>query len=483
MMLIQNCTSMRQLKQIHALFVTHGIHQNNYAMSKLVSFSALSSCGNLSYASLIFEKIQAPNCFIYNTLIRAYSRGSRPEVALNYFDKMLKKDHIKPDNHTFHFVLLACVNACWVDFGRQIHNWVFKNGVFLSDNHVQTAVVRLYCECKNLSEARKLFEEIPCLDVIQWNVLMNGYLKANLESRALGFFHEMLVSGFEPDEFCLTTALTACAQLGALWQGKWIHEYTKKRGELKPDVFVGTALIDMYAKCGCIDMAVEVFEGMHKRNAFSWAAIVGGFAVHGYARRAIHCLERMQVDDGVIPDGVVLLGVLTACTHAGLLKEGQFLFDNMESLYGIKPRHEHYSCVVDLLCRAGQGDEALKIIRRMPMKPLASVWGALLTSCRVHNNVDLAELAVKELLQLDSGNGLEEEGAYVQLSNIYFSAQRSEDARKIRRIIVDRGIKKTPGCSLIEVDGMINEFVSGDVSHPDRAQIHEILELLSVDLV
>ncbi|KAK9272824.1 hypothetical protein L1049_003202 [Liquidambar formosana] len=465
MSLVQSCTNMRQLKAIHAIFIAHGLHLNNYAVSKLLSFCALSDSGSLSYASLIFSQIQTPNSFIYNTLIRSYSRSSQPQLALQYFNLMLDNENVVPDHHTFPFVLSACANAGLVLVGKQVHNWVLRNGFALSDSHVQTALVRLYAESKVLDDARKVFDDIPNPDVIQWNVLINGYVRCGLASEALNVFGDMLISEVEPDEYCVTTGLTACSKLGALWQGKWIHEYVKKRKGLELDVFVGTALVDMYAKCGSIDMAVEVFEGMPKRSIFSWAAMIGGFAVHGSARKAIHCLERMQVEDGLMPDGVVLLGVIIACTHAGLQEEGQYLLDNMKALYGIVPKHEHYSCVVDLLCRAGRLDEALQLIRRMPMKPLASVWGALLSGCRIRNNVDLAELAVRELLLIENGGGSEEDGAYVQLSNIYLAARQCEDASRIRRLIGDRGIKKTPGCSTIEVDGEVNEFVSGDVSH------------------
>lgn len=391
---------------------------------------------------------------------------------------MLKASNLAPDHHSFHFVLLACANARLVLEGKQVHNCVMKNGLVL---HMQTAVIRFYVKCKVLDDARKVFDENPCLDVIQWNVLMNGYVKCNLAFEALKLFRHMLALGGEPDEFCVTTVLTACARMEALSQGKWIHEYVKKRKGMELDVFVATALVDMYAKCGCLDMAEEVFERMPKRNVFSWAAMIGGLAVHGYATKAIYCLERMQVDDGLRPDGVVLLGVLMACTHAGLQEEGQLLLNNMESRYGIIPRHEHYSCMVDLLCRAGQLDEALQLIRRMPMKPLASVWGALLSGCQIRNNVSVAELAVRELVALENDYGAEEDGVYVQLANIYLSARRVEDARRIRRMIGDRRLKKTPGCSMIEVDGKVNEFVSGDVSHFHRAQICAMLELLSLE--
>ncbi|KAM7267076.1 hypothetical protein ACFE04_009242 [Oxalis oulophora] len=407
----QRSTTPRHLKSTHALFIVHSLHHNNYAISKLLdAFCAISNC--LSHASMIFNHIETPNSYIYNTLIRAYARSSSPPRALHYFTLMLDKAELEPDNHTFHFVLVACANTRLVDYA----------------------------------------------------------------SKALSVFNSMLGSGFEFDEFCVTTALTACANLGSFSQGKWIHEYVKRRKGFEFDVFVGTALVDMYGKCGCIDMAVEAFEKLPKRNLFSWAAMIRAFAIHGFARSAINCLERMQVDDGLKPDGVVLLGVLMACTHAGLLEEGKHFLTNMEEKYRVAPKHEHYSCVVDLLCRTGRLNEALELIRSMPMKPLASVWGALLNSCRTHKNVSLAELAVKELLQFDER---EKNGALVQLSNIYLTERKSDEACRIRRMIGDRGLKKIQGCSIIEVDGVVNEFVSGDVSHPKLAQIHAVLGLLS----
>ncbi|KAH1092096.1 hypothetical protein J1N35_019353 [Gossypium stocksii] len=405
-----------------------------------------------------------------NVVKEEFSLCSRNPLNGNLYPLRLQ---LPPNNTAMHVVLVPLSSK-----GKQIQNWVSKNGVFSSDSYVQTGVIRLYVETKLWGDARKVFDEITFVDVVKWNVVMSGLIRCGLGTQALGLFKEMLVYGLEPDEFCLTTALTACAQSGNLWEGRWIHEYVKKRkNHLGLDVFTGTALVDMYAKCGCLDLAMEVFQGMTKRNVFSWAAMIGGFAVHGHAKEAIHYFEKMQTY-GVRPDGVVLLSFLTACRHAGLAEEGLFLLNNMEHQYKIMPKHEHYSCVVDLLCRVGRFDEALKLIKRMPMKPLASVWGALLNGCRIHNNVELAELAVKELLEVEDWDKDEEDAALVQLSNIYFSSQKSEDGYRIRRMIGDRGLKKAPGCSMIEVDGRTTEFVSGDVSHPLHSQIHAILRLL-----
>ncbi|CAA0384014.1 unnamed protein product [Arabidopsis thaliana] len=481
----QRCNTVKQIKSTHSLFIIHGLHRNTYAISKLLT--AFLHLPNLNkhfhYASSIFDSIEIRNSFVYDTMIRICSRSSQPHLGLRYFLLMVKEEEedITPSYLTFHFLIVACLKACFFSVGKQIHCWVVKNGVFLSDGHVQTGVLRIYVEDKLLFDARKLFDEIPQPDVVKWDVLMNGYVRCGLGSEGLEVFKEMLVRGIEPDEFSVTTALTACAQVGALAQGKWIHEFVKKKRWIESDVFVGTALVDMYAKCGCIETAVEVFEKLTRRNVFSWAALIGGYAAYGYAKKAMTCLDRIEREDGIKPDSVVLLGVLAACAHGGFLEEGRTMLENMEARYGITPKHEHYSCIVDLMCRAGRLDDALDLIEKMPMKPLASVWGALLNGCRTHKNVELGELAVQNLLDLEKGNVEEEEAALVQLSNIYFSVQRNPEAFKVRGMIEQRGIRKTPGWSLLEVDGIVTKFVSGDVSHPNLLQIHTLIHLLSVD--
>lgn len=478
--LAERCNSMNQFKVIHAIFIVHGLHRNPYAVSKLLDFCALSDAGHLSYASLLFSQIPCPNCFTYNLLIKAYSTSPKPHLALEYFNLMLQT-LLHPDGYTFPSVLVACANGNLMAQGMQLHGWVIKNGMSEANAHVQTELVRLYAECKILDDAKKVFDDIPSIDVVQCNVLATGFLKCGMVMEALEVFRTVLGSGIQPDEFFLTTGLTACAQLGALELGKWIHEYIRKRSWLVYDNFIGTALIDMYSKCGCFDIALEVFACMPKRSNFAWTAIIGAYAAHGDAMGALQCLERMHIEDRIKPDEIAILGALSACKHAGLLKEGQFLLENMESLYGTVPEHEHYSCVVDLICRAGRLGEALELIRNMPVKPLGSVWGALLSGCRQHNNVILAELAVKELLVLQDGNVAEGDSAYVQLSNIYLAAHKVDDARRVRKMIGDRGVKKTPGCSAIEVDGEVNRFYSGDICHNKLSEIHMLLYLLHID--
>lgn len=305
---------------------------------------------------------------------------------------------------------------------------------------------------------------------------MNAHIRGGLPSDAVHLFRDMLLAGIEPDEFTVTTALTACAHSGAFREGVWIHEYIKKKESFLNDTFIASALVSMYAKCGCIEEAVRVFDAVPEKNTHMWATMVGGFAVHGLAKEAICCLGQMQ-EDGLHPDGIVLLGALAACAHAGLVEDGLRLLAEMETCYSVKPEHEHYSCAVDMLCRVGRLNDALGLIHGMPMRPLASVWGSLLTGCRTYGNVELAELAVSELQRIADGNG-DDEGVYVQLSNIYLCADRREEARRVRKLIGSRGIKKLPACSAIEVNGEVSSFVAGDQVHPLRLEIWRMLEIL-----
>nr|UPT49267.1 pentatricopeptide repeat protein AaPPR103 [Agave angustifolia] len=208
--------------------------------------------------------------------------------------------------------------------------------------------------------------------------------------------------------------------------------------------------------------------------------MIGGFAMHGLAKEAIDCLSRM-LEEGMRPDGVVVLGALAACAHAGLVKEGLHLLAQMESRYSVAPQHEHYSCAVDMLCRVGRLKDAVELIHKMPMTPLASVWGSLLTGCRIYGNVELAELAVRELQGLTSEGG-DDEGVYVQLSNIYMNADKPEEARRVRKMIGSRGIKKTPAWSSIDVEGVVSSFIAGDQVHPLRLEIGRMLVLLTEDM-
>ncbi|PON86323.1 DYW domain containing protein [Trema orientale] len=297
--------------------------------------------------------------------------------------------------------------------------------------------------------------------------MIAGYVQCGKPKEATNLFLEMEKVGLKPNEVTVVAVLAACADLGDLYLGRRIHEYSSRSGFGK-DVRVSNTLIDMYVKCGCLEDAQEVFHEMEERTVVSWSAMIQGLAIHGKAEEALRLFSEM-IRAGVKPNWVTFLGLLHACSHMGLIDEGRNFFAGMTRDYGIVPRIEHYGCMVDLLSRAGLLQDAHEFIKNMPIKPNGVVWGALLGGCKVHKNIALAEEAIRHLSELDPLN----DGYYVVLSNIYAQAERWEDTAQVRKLMRDRGVKKTPGWSSITVDGICHEFVAGDESHPQALEIFQ----------
>ncbi|ONK61264.1 uncharacterized protein A4U43_C08F27900 [Asparagus officinalis] len=276
----------------------------------------------------------------------------------------------------------------------------------------------------------------------------------------------MQEEGFEPEDRTLVSVLGACAHVGALEQGKWVHGYLRSKGR-RVSVFLGTSLVDMYVKCGEVEIGLRVFQEMPERNVLAWTTVIKGLAMHGRGLEALRMFKEME-RCGIVPDDIAFIGALCACTHAGLVDQGRQLFDSMIKRYKIKPKIEHYGCMVDLLARNGLLDEARGLIDSMQMEPDALIWGALMAGCRFYKNVELAEYVANHLIRLETDCS----GVYVLLANIYASTGRHDDARRVRTLMEQKGVEKTPGCSLIEINGIIHQFLVGDTSHP---RINEIL--------
>ncbi|ERN01239.1 hypothetical protein AMTR_s00002p00243230 [Amborella trichopoda] len=470
MSLIASARTLPHLMAAHALLITSDLHQNNYALSKLLA--PLSSL-HLNYATSLFLRIQNPNAFLSNTIIRARANGPDPRSALSLFAH--SPHH---DAHAFAFALIACANSTSLWEGRQLHSQVTRNGMACGDCFLRSNLVRLYVQCGRLADARLVFDETPgCVrDNVIWHAIIHGYVREGRCTDAFALFNDMQIEGVGVDRFVATTMLTACAHVGALRQGRWVHELLSSGVEV--DDYVGTALVDMYAKCGCIERAVKVFDEMPEKNVHSWTAMIVGLAMHGMAAHALRCFDKMQALR-IRPDPVTLLGVLTACSHGGMVEEGLSLFSSMVNKYNIEPEHPHYGCIVDMLCRAGRLNEAFDFVKAMPIRPRASVWGALLSACKAKGEVGLAERAVEELA------GFEQcmDGAYTELANLYACVGRRGDAKGVREVMGSERVRKTPGCSVIEVGGEVSEFVAGDEVHPLMAQIREVLAVLNWHMI
>ncbi|CAL1386435.1 unnamed protein product [Linum trigynum] len=457
---------------------------------------------DLNYATMLFNQVEEPNGFLYNAIIRTYAHNSMYGPTVSMYKQMLRMTNLSPGKFTFPFVVKACAGLGSHELGRQVHAQVAKFG---PESHLITenALIDMYTKCDDLAVAHKLFDEMTEKDAISWNSVISGYARLGQMRKAralfdkmpqrtivswtamvtgysrmgsyadaLDLFRQMQMAGNEPDEISIVSVLPACAQLGALEVGKWIHMYSGRKGLLRK-TNICNALMEMYAKCGCIDQARQLFDKMPKRDVISWSTMIGGLANHGKALEAINLFERMKLE-GIEPNCITFLGLLSACAHAGLWQLGLRYFDYMKDSCSIQPVIEHYGVLVDLLGRAGQLNRALSIIQQMPVRPDSKIWGSLLSSSRKHGNLDIAVIAMRHLEELEP----EDTGNYVLLSNIYADQGKWDGVSRMRTLIRSKSMKKTPGCSSIEVNNVVQEFASGDDSKPFSNEIFELLEML-----
>lgn len=327
-----------------------------------------------------------------------------------------------------------------------------------------------YVRSGDLARARELFDVMPERNVVSWTTVIGAYTQMRRPEEAVEVFRRMQVEdGIKPDGVALLSVLSACGDLGAVDLGEWVHMFVVRRG-LCQEIPLMNAIIDMYVKCGCVGKAVEVFEGMKLRSVVTWTTMIAGFALHGLGLKAMEMFHRMEKEN-VEPNDVTFLAILSACSHIGLTNLGRWYFKIMVSQYRIKPRVEHYGCMVDLLGRAGCLMEAQGLVQDMPFKANAAIWGALLAAARTHGDAELGEQALLHLIELEPHNS----GNYILLSNIYAEQERWDGVSKLRKAMKDRGLRNVPGASSIEVDGMVHEFTSRDGSHPCLHKICGVL--------
>ncbi|KAF5189374.1 Pentatricopeptide repeat-containing protein [Thalictrum thalictroides] len=394
---------------------------------------------------------------LMNSLLHCYVLCDRLVDARNLFDEMPQRDVVSYNSLMNGYAELGDMNSAFQLFQevplRSIVTW--------------TAMVVGFSRIGNLTAASRIFEEMPDRDLVSWNAMISGYVKNGVPIEALHLFCKMQMESFKPNRATILTLLLACSSLGALDTGKWIHVFINKNGFIL-DPFLGSALIDMYSKCGAVEFALEVFGNLKEKNTCTWNALINGLAMNGRAEQVLDVFNQMRTDKSVGPDEVTFVGVLLACSHGGFIEEGRKHFYSTMKEYGITLMLEHYACMVDLLGRCGMLKEAEDIVKGMHIAPDMVVWRALLGGCTIHKNVELAEWVIQEMENPGSGD-------YVLLSNLYASAGRWGDLEKVRDIMKGKGIEKIPGWSSIQIDNMIHEFISGDKSHPRYVEICELL--------
>ena len=324
--------------------------------------------------------------------------------------------------------LKACTQQKDLAKGIKIHAHTVKRGLFRNNHHITSAIVNMYAKCGALLKAQETFDDISSRNTVLWTSLIAGYAQHGYGEEALVCFECMQEEGFLPDVVTFLSVLRACGSLGYAHKGKRIHALiVKKDGVLEKNVIIGNALVDMYVKCGLLAKAREVLEVLPIRNLVSWSALVLGYAQSSLGHEALNCLERMEVE-GIFPDEVILLGVLSACSHSGLLDEAQIVFRNMIGVYEVTPSLEHHICMVMIFGFAGQFDKAMSVIKIMPSSDHVEIWLALLDACRRWGNVKLGTLAFDQIIQINNNCA----SAYIIIANIFAAAGMQEDAEKVK---------------------------------------------------
>ncbi|GER37264.1 pentatricopeptide repeat-containing family protein [Striga asiatica] len=450
---------------VHSLAVKAGYNDDVFLKTGLVGF--YSKLDNLEDARKVFDDITEKNVVSWSAMMGGYIRARKYREAVNLFTESLQTGS-KPDSYTLVRALSACAQQGDLNSGRWIHNCVAEMGMG-SNVFVNTALVDMYSKCGDMVRARTLFDEMPERDMVTWGAVIQGYAANGLPNEALEIFRRMLAHGLRPDCYVIVGVLSACARLGALNLGERARAMMEEKEFIKNPV-VGTALVDMYAKCGKIKSAWEVFTAMHARDLVLFNAVISGLAMTGQSRAALACFGLLQ-KCGLRPDENTFLGLLCACAHAGLVTDGRRLFKSMTRLYSVDPTIEHYGTMVDLLARAGLLDEAHQAVLSMPMRANAVVWGALLGGCRLHRDTRLAEHVLERLVELEPWNS----GNYVILSNLYSANKKWGESEKMRSVMREKGIQKVSAYSWIEINGFVHEFLVGDTSHPESGRIYEKL--------
>ncbi|KAF7123328.1 hypothetical protein RHSIM_Rhsim12G0076900 [Rhododendron simsii] len=443
--IVNACTKLGALHQgkwVHGCLMKNGIELNSFLVTSLVDMYV--KCRAIRDARSLFDEHHVIDLVSWTAMIVGYTQNGYHDQALKLFtDKRWKV--ILPNAVTTASALSACAQSSNSKLGRSIHSLGIKLG--LEDHAVTNALVDMYAKCHLIKDAQFLFERFSDKNLVAYNSIMSGYSLNGSAYEALKLFHQMILEYVVPDAVTLVTVLSACASLGALPVGSSLHSYSLKGGLLSSSVYVGTSLVNFYAKCGDAESARIVFDGMREKNRITWAAMIGGYGMQGDCDGSIALFTDM-VKENLEPNDVIFTSILSACSHTGMVGEGLTYFNSMCQKYNFVPSRKHYVCIVDLLARAGRLDEAWDFIATMPIKLEVSLFGAFLNGCYLHSRFDLGEVAAKRMIELHP----DEACYYVLMSNLYTSSGRWNQANQVRELMKKRGLIKSPGCSHVEME-------------------------------
>ncbi|KAM3311970.1 hypothetical protein ACQJBY_032143 [Aegilops geniculata] len=464
-------TSLVAGRQLHLLALRSGLFPSDPFSASALLHMYHHCCRPLD-ARKAFDEIPSPNPVIITAMCSGYLRNNLvyPSLAL-FRDLLVSGSAMAVDEAAALVAFSSSARVPVRGITGSLHALIVKIGLDVDAGVVNT-MLDAYAKGggRDLPAARKVFDTME-KDVVSWNTMIALYAQNGLSAEALELYGKMLNvgGGIRYNAVTFSAVLLACAHAGTIQTGKRIHNQVVRMG-LEENTYVGTSVVDMYSKCGRVEMARKAFGKIKEKNVLSWSAMITGYGMHGHGQDALEVFNEM-CRSGQNPNYITFISVLAACSHAGLLDMGRYWYKTMKNKFGIEPGVEHYGCMVDLLGRAGCLDEAYGLIKEMKVKPDAAIWGALLSACRVHKNVELAEISAKRLFELDAANS----GYYVLLSNIYAEAGMWRDVERMRVLVKTRGIEKPPGYSSVELKGKTHVFYVGDTSHPQHKEIYSYL--------
>lgn len=472
-----------------------GLMPERNVVSWTAMVTGFSKVKDLERARRYFNQMPERTVVSWNAMLSGYAQNGFEEMAMGLFDEMLR-DGVMPDETTWVTVMSACSSRGDPSLAKVFVKTINESKIELNF-FVRTGLVDMYAKCGKLEEAKRIFDELrgcrnsvtwnamisaymrigdlvsardlfsrmPMKNVVSWNSMINGYAQNGQSPLAIELFKEMVaIEHPKPDEVTMISVLSACGHLGALEFGIRVAN-SVHNAQIQLTISGCNALIFMYSKCGSMVEAQRIFQEMPVRDVVSYNTLIAGLAAHGYAKETVDLLSEME-QEGIHPDRLTYIGILTACSHAGLLEEGRRVFRSIET-----PLIDHYACMVDLLGRVGKLEEAVNLVESMPMEPHAGVYGSLLNASRIHKKVEIGELAAEKLFELEPHNS----GNYILLSNIYATARRWNDVERIRSLMRSKGVVKSTGWSWVEYDGKLHKFIAGDRSNELSEAIYKLL--------
>lgn len=463
-------SSLLRGKEIFCHMIRKGIELDSMIQSSLIDM--FGKCGEVYYAERFCNGISEKNVVVWNAMIGAYALNDKPFESLSCLEKMQDYDNLKPDAITLINLLPSCSKLGALLKGKAVHAYAIRNG-YLSHIVLETSLVDMYGKCGNITLAERVFFHMKKRNLVSWNAMIASYVENSRDKEAIETFQKLQNEPFVPDETTFASILAAYAEIALPKEGKQIHCHLSKLG-ISSGTFISNALINMYAKCGDLEAARQIFDCMLCKDLISWNTIIMGYAIHGSAACCFRLFSDMINEDNK-PNESTFFSLLSACSIAGLLDEGWNYFDLMKKNYGLDPGIEHYGCMLDLLGRADDLDKAKSFIEEMPLTPTPRIWGSLLAASRHNRNIEMAEIAAKRVFSLDNDNT----GCYVLLSNMYAEVGRWEDVDRIRCLMKKQGLVRTKECSIVESNGKIQKFRNHEKTHTEGKIVYDVLGIIS----